>query len=61
MHPDPQRVYATFERFSGKEYAKEMAHVAIAEGRKNQGFERSLPVSMRLILPVVSFSSNDLF
>jgi len=38
MHPDPQLVYAMFERFSGKGYATEMAHAAIAEARKHAGF-----------------------
>ncbi|CAB1077465.1 hypothetical protein D1AOALGA4SA_5252 [Olavius algarvensis Delta 1 endosymbiont] len=38
MHPDPQLVYAMFERFSGIGYATEMAHAAIAEARKQPGF-----------------------
>ena len=37
MHPDPQLVYAMFERFSGKGYATEMARAAIAEARKQPG------------------------
>ena len=37
-HPDPQLVYAMFERFSGKGYATEMALAAIAEARKHAGF-----------------------
>lgn len=40
MHPDPQLVYAMFERFSGKGYATEMAHAAIAEARKQPGFRK---------------------
>lgn len=38
MHPDPQLVYAMFERFSGKGYATEMARIVIAEARKQPGF-----------------------
>jgi RimJ/RimL family protein N-acetyltransferase len=38
MHPDPQLVYAMFERFSGIGYATEMGHAAIAEARKQPGF-----------------------
>ena len=38
MHPDPQLVYAMFERFSGKGYATEMARASIAEARKQPEF-----------------------
>jgi RimJ/RimL family protein N-acetyltransferase len=38
-HPEPQLVYALFERWSRKGYATEMARAAIAEARTNQGFE----------------------
>ena len=38
MHPDPQLVYAMYERFAGKGYATEMARAAIAEARKHAGF-----------------------
>jgi RimJ/RimL family protein N-acetyltransferase len=38
MHPEPQLIYAMFERFSGKGYATEMAQTAIAEARKQAGF-----------------------
>lgn len=37
-HPDPQIVYAMFERFSGKGYATEMARTAIAQARNQPGF-----------------------
>ena len=40
MHPDPQLVYAMFERFSGKGYATEMARAAITEARKQPGFRK---------------------
>jgi len=33
LHPDPQLVYAIFERFSGQGYATEMARASIAEAR----------------------------
>lgn len=38
MHPDPQLVYAMFERFSGQGYATEMARTVIAEAREQPGF-----------------------
>ena len=38
MHPDPQLVYAMYERFSGKGYATEMARAAIVEARMQPGF-----------------------
>jgi ribosomal-protein-alanine N-acetyltransferase len=38
MHPEPQLVYAMFERFTGVGYAKEMARAAIAEARRHPGF-----------------------
>lgn len=38
MHPDPQLLYAMFERFSGKGYATEMARAAIAQAWKQPGF-----------------------
>jgi RimJ/RimL family protein N-acetyltransferase len=38
VHPDPQLVYAMFERFSGMGYATEMARTAIAEARRQRGF-----------------------
>jgi [ribosomal protein S5]-alanine N-acetyltransferase len=33
IHPDPQLIYALFERFSGKGYATEMARASIARAR----------------------------
>jgi RimJ/RimL family protein N-acetyltransferase len=39
VHPEPQLVYAMFERFTGKGYAGEMARAAIAQARANLGFE----------------------
>jgi RimJ/RimL family protein N-acetyltransferase len=38
VHPDPQLVYAMFERFSGKGFATEMAQTAIAQARNQPGF-----------------------
>lgn len=38
IHPEPQLVYAMFERFSGRGYATEMARTAIAQARKQPGF-----------------------
>lgn len=38
VHPDPQLVYAMFERFTGRGYATEMARTAIAEARRQRGF-----------------------
>src|SRR5262245_59131674 len=37
-HPDPQLVYAMFERFSGTGFSTEMARTAIAQARKQPGF-----------------------
>jgi RimJ/RimL family protein N-acetyltransferase len=37
LHPEPQLVYALYERFSGKGYATEMAMESIARARA-QGF-----------------------
>ena len=39
-HPEPQLVYAMFERWSGRGYATEMARAAIAAARTQEGFER---------------------
>ena len=39
VHPEPQLVYAMFERFTGKGYAGEMARAAIAQARAHSGFE----------------------
>lgn len=38
IHPEPQVVYAIFERFSGMGYATEMARTAIAHARRQSGF-----------------------
>ena len=38
IHPDPQLVYAMFERFTGMGYATEMARTSIAEARRQPGF-----------------------
>lgn len=38
MHPEPQLVYALFERFTGHGFATEMARAAIAEARRHRGF-----------------------
>src|SRR5262245_11190471 len=35
VHPEPQLVYALFERFSGVGYATEMAVASIAEARRH--------------------------
>jgi RimJ/RimL family protein N-acetyltransferase len=40
IHPEPQIVYAMFERFTGKGVAVEMARAAIAHARAHAGFER---------------------
>jgi len=40
VHPEPQIVYAMFERFTGKGYAVEMARAAITQARTRAGFER---------------------
>lgn len=39
MRPEPQLVYAMFERFTGRGYATEMARASIAEARRHAGFE----------------------
>ena len=54
MHPDPQLVYAMFERFSGKGYAIEMAHAAIAEARKQTGF-RVIIASVAVFAALIIF------
>jgi ribosomal-protein-alanine N-acetyltransferase len=41
IHPEPQLIYALFERFSGLGYATEMARASIAHGR-GQGFTQLL-------------------
>ena len=38
LDPEPQLVYALFERFTGRGYATEMARASIAEARRNPGF-----------------------
>jgi ribosomal-protein-alanine N-acetyltransferase len=38
VHPDPQLVYALTEPFTGRGYATEMAHAAIAFARTSAGF-----------------------
>ena len=38
-HPDPQLVYALFERFTNQGYATEMARTAIALARTQSEFE----------------------
>jgi RimJ/RimL family protein N-acetyltransferase len=38
LHPEPQLVYALFERFTGIGYASEMAVASIAEARRHPGF-----------------------
>ena len=38
MHPEPQLVYALFERFTGIGYATEMATASIAEAHRHEGF-----------------------
>ena len=35
VHPEPQLVYALFERFAGRGYATEMARASIAEARRH--------------------------
>lgn len=35
VHPEPQLVYALFERFSGRGYATEMARMSIDEARRH--------------------------
>jgi RimJ/RimL family protein N-acetyltransferase len=39
LHPEPQLVYALFERFVGQGLATEMARAAIEEARTKPGFE----------------------
>jgi RimJ/RimL family protein N-acetyltransferase len=39
IDPEPQLVYALFERFTGIGYATEMASACIAEARRHRGFE----------------------
>jgi RimJ/RimL family protein N-acetyltransferase len=39
MHPEPQLVYALYERFTNRGYASEMARTSIAEARRHPGFE----------------------
>jgi RimJ/RimL family protein N-acetyltransferase len=39
LHPEPQLVYALFERFTGRGLATEMAAAAIAEARRHAGFD----------------------
>jgi ribosomal-protein-alanine N-acetyltransferase len=39
LHPEPQLVYAMFERFTGRGYATEMARASIAHARRQAGFE----------------------
>jgi [ribosomal protein S5]-alanine N-acetyltransferase len=41
IHPDPQLIYALFERFSGKGYATEMARASLAHAR-GRGFTQIL-------------------
>jgi RimJ/RimL family protein N-acetyltransferase len=38
--PQPQLVYALFERFTGQGYATEMARASIAEARRHSGFDK---------------------
>ena len=38
-YPDPQLIYAMFERFSGRGFATEMARAAIVQARTQPGFE----------------------
>jgi ribosomal-protein-alanine N-acetyltransferase len=38
IHPEPQLVYAMFERFSGNGYATEMARASIDHARSHPGF-----------------------
>jgi RimJ/RimL family protein N-acetyltransferase len=39
LHPEPQIVYALFERFTGQGHASEMARAAIAHARQHPGFQ----------------------
>jgi RimJ/RimL family protein N-acetyltransferase len=38
VHPEPQLVYALFERYTGSGLALEMAHTSITEARRHSGF-----------------------
>ncbi len=38
IHPEPQLVYAIFERFAGKGYGAEMARMSIDHARAQSGF-----------------------
>jgi RimJ/RimL family protein N-acetyltransferase len=38
VHPEPQLVYAMFEKFTGSGYATEMARACIAQARTRDGF-----------------------
>jgi RimJ/RimL family protein N-acetyltransferase len=38
LYPEPQLVYAMFERFTGRGYGTEMARASIAEARRHPGF-----------------------
>jgi RimJ/RimL family protein N-acetyltransferase len=40
VRPEPQLVYALFERFTGLGYATEMARAAVSEARRQPGFGR---------------------
>lgn len=40
VNPEPQLIYAMFERFSGNGYATEMAQASIGYARENAGFDR---------------------
>jgi [ribosomal protein S5]-alanine N-acetyltransferase len=37
LHPEPQLVYALFQRYSGRGYATEMARTSIAHARRQSG------------------------
>ena len=39
VHPEPQLVYAIYERFTGRGFATEMARACIAEARRHPGFD----------------------
>jgi RimJ/RimL family protein N-acetyltransferase len=61
VHPQPQLVYAIFERFTGKGYATEMARAAIAEASTNHGFTEivaavdEVNVASRRVLDKIGF------
>jgi ribosomal-protein-alanine N-acetyltransferase len=38
LHPEPQLVYALFERFTGAGYATEMARACLIQARRHPGF-----------------------